>query len=216
MNVALKNNYSIRQAKHLFNAKGYEVYANTGALLPQLSFDAAATKVKSENDNKLIGDTDSDGVEWGLNLSIPLYNAGESRARIRQSKHQKWQAQERVLETEREVRATVSSAWEYMKSNEAKILAIKDQVKANKIALDGVQKEEALGNRTILDVLDAYQELLNSNVNEVTASRDYYVSAMQLLLSMGKLTAKDLKLGVDLYDAKDHYKETKRKWLALE
>ena len=216
MNIALRNNYSIRQAKHLFNAKGYEVYANTGALLPQLSFDAAATKAKSENDNKLIGDTDSDGVEWGLNLSIPLYNAGESRARIRQSKHQKWQAQERVLETEREVRATVSSAWEYMKSNEAKILAIKDQVKANEIALDGVQKEEALGNRTILDVLDAYQELLNSNVNEVTASRDYYVSAMQLLLSMGKLTAKDLKLGVDLYDAKDSYKDTRDKWLALE
>ena len=98
----------------------------------------------------------------------------------------------------------------------SKISAIKDQVKANEIALDGVQKEEALGNRTILDVLDAYQELLNSNVNEVTARRDYYVSAMQLLLSMGKLTAKDLKLGVDLYDAKKFYKETKDKWLALE
>jgi len=103
-----------------------------------------------------------------------------------------------------------------MKSNETKISAIKDQVKANEIALDGVQKEEALGNRTILDVLDAYQELLNSNVNEVKARRDYYVSAMQLLLSMGKLTAKDLKLGVDLYDAKEFYKETKGKWLALE
>ena len=216
LNVALNNNYSIRQAKHLFNSKGYEVYANTGALFPQLSFDAVASNVKSDNDNKLIGETTTDNVEWGLNLSIPLYNSGESRARIRQSKHQKWQAQEVVLETERQVKATVSSAWEYMKSNESKISAIKDQVEANKVALDGVQKEEALGNRTILDVLDAYQELLNSNVNEVTASRDYYVSAMQLLLSMGKLTAKDLKLGVDFYDAKKFYKETKDKWLALE
>ena len=116
------------------------------------------------------------------------------------------------METERQVKATVSSAWEYMKSNETKISAIKDQVNANKIALDGVQKEEALGNRTILDVLDAYQELLNSNVNEVTARRDYYVSAMQLLLSMGKLTAKDLNLGVDLYNAKEFYKETKDKY----
>ena len=216
MNIALKNNYSIKQAKHLFNAKGYEVYANTGALFPQLSFDAAAAKLKTEHDNHLIGDDTTDNVEWGLNLTIPLYNSGESRAKIRQSKHQKWQAQELVLETERLVKATVSSAWEYMKSNESKIEAIKDQVKANKIALDGVQKEEALGNRTILDVLDAYQELLNSNVNEVTARRDYYVSAMQLLLSMGKLTAKDLRLGVDLYDAKKFYKETKDKWLALE
>ena len=216
LETALKNNYSIKKARHLFNSKGYEVYANTGDLLPQLSFDAAASKVKSENDNALTGDSTTDSVEWGVNLTIPLYNAGESRAKIRQSKHQKWQAQEQVLETERQVKATVSSAWEYMKANESKISAIKDQVKANEIALDGVQKEEALGNRTILDVLDAYQELLNSNVNEVTARRDYYVSAMNLLVSMGKLTAKDLKLDVELYDAKKYYKETRGKWLSLE
>ena len=86
-----------------------------------------------------------------------------------------------MLEAERSVKATVSSAWEYMIANESKIKAIQDQVKANEIALDGVQKEEALGNRTILDVLDAYQELLNSKVNEVTARRDYYVSGMNLL-----------------------------------
>ena len=216
LETALKNNYSIKRARHLFNSKGYEVYANTGDLFPQLSFDAAASKVKSENDNALTGDSTTDSVEWGVNLTIPLYNAGESRAKIRQSKHQKWQAQEQVLETERQVKATVSSAWEYMKANESKISAIKDQVKANEIALDGVQKEEALGNRTILDVLDAYQELLNSNVNEVTARRDYYVSAMNLLVSMGKLTAKDLKLDVELYDAKKYYKETRGKWLSLE
>lgn len=215
MNIALKNNYSIKQAKHLYNSKGYAVYANTGALMPQLSFDAAASKVKSENDNALSGDTTTDSVEWGLNLSIPLYNAGESRAKIRQSKHQKWQAQEVMMETERQVRATFSSAWEIMKANETKISAIKEQVKANEIALDGVQKEEALGNRTILDVLDAYQELLNSSVNEVTARRNYYVSAMNVLVSMGKLTAKDLNLDVKLYDAKKYYKETKGKWLSL-
>ncbi len=216
LNVALKNNYTIRQAKHLYNSKGYEVYANTGALLPQLSFDASASRVDTDDNDNLVGDVTTDNVQWGLNLQIPLYNAGETRARIRQSKYQKWQAQEVVLEAERAVKATVSSAWEYMKANESQINAIKDQVKANKIALDGVQKEEALGNRTILDVLDAYQELLNSNVNEVTARRDYYVSAMNLLLSMGRLTARDLKLDVKLYDAKKFYKETRGKWLALE
>ena len=102
-----------------------------------------------------------------------------------------------------------------MQSNNSKIFAIIDQVKANQIALDGVQKEEALGNRTILDVLDAYQELLNSEVEEVKARRNYYVSAMSLLQAMGKLTAKDLKLGVDLYNAKKYYKETRDKWLSL-
>ena len=45
LETALKNNYSIKRARHLFNSKGYEVYANTGDLFPQLSFDAAASKL---------------------------------------------------------------------------------------------------------------------------------------------------------------------------
>lgn len=214
LNIAMINNYSIKQAKHLFDSKDYEVSANTGALLPQVSLDGLASKTKSDNEF-YTGDVTTDNVEWSANMTIPLYNSGESRAKIRQSKYQKWQAQEVVLEAERSVKSTVSSAWEYMTANDSKIQAIKEQVKANEIALDGVQKEEALGNRTILDVLDAYQELLNSNVNEVKARRDYYVSGMNLLLSMGKLTARDLNLDVNLYDAKKYYKETRDKWLSL-
>ena len=38
---------------------------------------------------------------------------------------------------------------------------------------------------------------------------------MNLLASMGKMTAKDLNLGVELYDADKYYKETKGKWLSL-
>ncbi len=214
LNVAMVKNYSIQAAKHMLTSKDYDISANTGALLPQVSLDGLVSKTKSEND-RYSGDVETDNVEWSVNMTIPLYNSGETRAKIRQAKYQKWQAQEQVLEAQRNVHAVVSSAWEYMKANESKISAIKDQVKANEIALDGVQKEEALGNRTILDVLDAYQELLNSNVNEVTARRDYYVSAMNLLLSMGKLTAEDLKLAVDLYNPKKFYKETRDKWLAL-
>ena len=215
LNVAMENNYSIRQAKHILDSQTYTVYANTGALLPQVSLDGSVSKVDSDSNQSIYGDITTDNVEWGVNMSIPLYDAGENRAKIRQSKYQKWQAQEQVLEAQRSVQAVVSQAWEYMISNASQIKALKDQIKANEIALDGVQKEEALGNRTILDVLDAYQELLNSNVSEVTARRDYYVSVMNLLVSMGKLTAEDLKLGVDIYNPKKFYKETRDKWLAL-
>ena len=144
-----------------------------------------------------------------------VYEGGETRAKIRQSKYQKWQAQEQVLEAERLVTSNVTSAWEYMVANKAMITSIKEQVRANEIALDGVQKEEALGNRTILDVLDAYQELLNSNVEEVKARRNYYVSAMTLLQAMGRLTARDLGLNVELYNAEKYSAETRNKWLSL-
>ena len=203
-----------RQAKNYFDSKDYDVKTNTGALLPQVSLDGVASRTRNYTDN-ISGVKEQDDLEWSVNMSIPLYEGGETRAKIRQSKYQKWQAQEQVLEAERLVTSNVTSAWEYMVANRAKIKSIKDQVKANEIALDGVQKEEALGNRTILDVLDAYQELLNSNVEEVKARRNYYVSGMNVLMAMGKLTAEDLKLNVDIYNPKKYYKETRDKWLSL-
>ena len=208
------NNYAIKSAKETLNAKVYDVSAKTGELLPQISLDGQLSNTQTNGD-MYDEDPDVDSAEIGINMTIPLYEAGETRAKIRQSKYLKWQAQEQVLEAERQAIADVTSAWEYMVANRAKIKSIKDQVKANEIALDGVQKEEALGNRTILDVLDAYQELLNSNVEEVKARRNYYVSGMNVLMAMGKLTAEDLKLGVDIYNPKKYYKETKGKWLSL-
>ena len=208
------NNYAIKSAKEMLNAKVYDVSAKTGELLPQISLDGKLANTQTSGD-MYTEDPDVDSAEIGVNMTIPLYEAGETRAKIRQSKYLKWQAQEQVLEAERQAVADVTSAWEYMVANRAKIKSIKDQVKANEIALDGVQKEEALGNRTILDVLDAYQELLNSNVEEVKARRNYYVSGMNVLMAMGKLTAEDLKLGVDIYNPKKYYKETRGKWLSL-
>jgi len=38
---------------------------------------------------------------------------------------------------------------------------------------------------------------------------------MVLLLSMGKLTAKDLNLNAELYNAEKYSKDTRGKWLSL-
>ena len=209
-----QNNFALLQAKEALKSREYAVKANYGSLSPQLS--ATGTAAKSKNNSKHHGDPNSsvDEVSWGLNASIPLYDAGENRARIRQSKYAKWQAQEGVLSAQRAAVSAVTGSWEAMVAYDAKIKALEEQVDANKIALEGVKKEEALGNRTILDVLTAFQTLLNSQVQVVTARRDYYLSSMQVMQAMGKLTAKNLKLNVDLYNAKQYYKDTRNKWLS--
>jgi len=214
LTYAKEHNFAVLAAKETLKAKDYTVSANTGALLPQVSLEGSANSTRSDLDT-LIKDRKQDYYSIGVNMNVPLYDAGENRAKIRQSKYQKWQAQELLLQAERQAVSETTKAWEYMAANHAKIKSVKEQIKANEIALDGVQKEETLGNRTILDVLDAYNELLSSKVEEVKARRDYFVSGMQVLAAMGKLTADELHLAVDIYDAEKYYKETKGKWLSL-
>lgn len=213
LSYAKINNYGLKAAKSALESRKHTVNATTGGLLPNI--DVVALNTRGQEYNPQTKDPETNTYRVEARMTVPLYNSGETRAKIRQSKYQKWQAHEQVLEAQRAMVSSVSSNWEYMISNKARIESVKDQIKAYEIALDGVQQEEALGNRTVLDVLDAYQSLLNSKVEEVRARRDYYVSGMQLLMSMGKLTAKDLKLAVNLYNAEKHSKETAGKWLSI-
>lgn len=213
LEYAKTHNYDLNAAKHTLKAKKYDVKTSQGELLPSINAYASAGRLKSQDYTMDKNPTDN-SVELGVNFSIPLYNAGSSRAKIRQSKYYRWQAQEDVLNTQDALHADITSYWEYLSANKAKIKSVKAQIKAYQVALNGVREEEALGNRTVLDVLNQYQYLLDSEVEEVTTRHDYYVSGLQLLQAMGKLTAADLKLDVDLYDADAKYKKTSGKWLS--
>ena len=84
-------------------------------------------------------------------------------------------------------------------------------MEANAIALEGVRQEADVGSRTILDVLDAEQELLDARVNNARAVRDRVVAAYNLLATVGQLTAQSLALNVPLYDAEQHSEDTEWK-----
>jgi outer membrane protein TolC len=90
--------------------------------------------------------------------------------------------------------------------------ALNTQIEASQIALEGVQKEALVGSRTVLDVLNAEQELLNARVNQVVSRRDEVVASYQLKAAVGSLTARDLALPVQLYDEQRNYNNTRGKW----
>lgn len=214
LNYAKANNYTYLAAQKSLKAAKYNVKSQEGALLPEVRFTAASGKNQSSSPLSA-KDPSTTSTTYTVDMSMPLYTGGATRANIRKSKYQRWQAQEALQEAEREVVSGVTANWEMMQTSKSNISAIKEQVKASAIALEGTQKEEALGNRTVLDVLNAYQTLLSSQVNEVQARHDYYVAGLQLMQSMGKLTAQKLNLKVDYYDAEANYRNTRNKWLSL-
>ena len=102
-----------------------------------------------------------------------------------------------------------------MQTSRARVRAFTSETKANRIALEGVTEEASAGLRTVLDILDAEQELLDSQVNLVTAKRDRVVAAFEVLRSVGRLTAGDTGLAVKVYDPKRHYEAVRLKLWGL-
>ena len=108
--------------------------------------------------------------------------------------------------TTRSAFASYQAAQKAIESNEV-------AVKANELALEGARAEQSVGTRTVLDVLNAEQELLNSQVALVTARRDAYVAGFQLLNAMGQAEAEDLGLdGGPLYDPLGNYRRVAGNW----
>ena len=79
----------------------------------------------------------------------------------------------------------------------------------------GVKKENEVGSRTLLDVLDTQQDLLEEKVEEVKAKRDKFITIFNLMAYMGQLSPIELSLDVDIYDLDESYLAVKNMWLGL-
>ncbi len=153
-------------------------------------------------------------AQAGVTLSLPIFQGGRPAALERQAQALAAAALEDVVAVERGVIAQVRSAWSSWQAAMAIVESSQTAVSAAELSLEGVRAENTIGNRTILDVLNAEQELLNTRVQLVTARRNAYVAGFSLLAAMGRAEARDLGLGGEepLYDPQVNYERVRGKW----
>ncbi|MEK0085427.1 TolC family outer membrane protein [Benzoatithermus flavus] len=151
----------------------------------------------------------------GLNLTIPLYQGGGEYARVRENRQLERQRRNELETAHRTVQEQVAASWDRLLAATAAIEAFRAEIKANEIALEGVQQEALVGSRTVLDVLDAEQELFTSQVNLVRARAEEILASYQLKLAVGQLTVDDLGLSVQPFDAEAHYQRTRTRLFGL-
>jgi outer membrane protein len=82
----------------------------------------------------------------------------------------------------------------------AGLTANEEQVRAARIAFEGVRQEAQVGLRTTLDVLNAQQELRSAELSLINARRDEYLASALVLSAVGRLEARYLTPGQPLYD----------------
>ena len=144
---------------------------------------------------------------------MPLYDGGAVSARTRIAAQVASQRREEHAQAVRNAVEASTEAWQLLQSTRAQIRAIAASVAAAEIALEGVRQETEVGSRTVLEVLDAEQELLDARVSLVRAQHDELVATYRLRRAAGTLTAENLGLPVELYDAGSRYDGSVPWWL---
>ncbi len=203
VDVAVRENFTLVRAKFDELSARHAIDEAQARLMPRLNVIGQAQQTYDSSG----GDNENTSMAAELQLTIPIYQAGAEYSEIRQTKETANRARLLVDNTRREVVDSAASAFEAYQTTLARIESLKSEVKSSEIALEGVQQEATVGARTVLDVLDAEQELLDGQVELVQAQRDATVASYQLLQALGRLTAQDLGLPVEIYDYDSHYVE---------
>ncbi|MCP4380291.1 MAG: TolC family outer membrane protein [Hyphomicrobiales bacterium] len=212
LEVALTTHPSIVAGLYNIDVASWNVRVREGALKPTVTLQGS---VGHRNAGTRAPDDWTDTASITGRLTMPLYQGGEIAAAVRELKETLGQRRIELDVTRAEVRQFLTSAWAILDATKAQIRAAAAQVAAQQLVLSGVIEERRVGQRTTLDVLDAQQDLLTAQVEQVRAQHDRVVAAYSLLAAYGRLNAEVLGLPVQIYDPTEHYYEVKDKWLGL-
>jgi outer membrane protein len=211
ISVATRESPDVVAALYREQAARFTVDRIWGELLPSVSVEAGYSQ-RFDPSRTL---EEREGASVSGRVSIPIYEGGAVHARVRQAKHTHLAALQEIERARTVAREGVLAAWAQLTAARAQLESDQAAVVAARTALTGVREEQKVGQRTILDVLNAEQEYLAAQVQLETTRRNVVVTSYLVLQSVGRLNSEYLGLTKLVYDPEVHYSEVRRQWWGI-
>ena len=149
---------------------------------------------------------------WGFKLQGLTWSFVEQ---TRQTKELASQSRMVLEQVRNQTRTAVASAWVSNEGAKVALTAAEFEVRAADIALRGVRREAAGGQRTTIDVLNAQQELTNARSRQIAAQPDRVIASYALLSAVGRLDVHNLSIDTPDYLPDAHYHQVQDAWHGL-
>ena len=152
-----------------------------------------AESTKSNDLSSTVDERDQETLK--AEITWPLFKGGKNSASLERSKRLNNRMKLLLDNALRTNEANVASAWSSFQSSESALTSVRSQVNAAEIANEGITVEYETGlGRTTLDVIQSNTILLTSKINLANSERNFFLSQLELLKSVGLLNAKYLKI----------------------
>ena len=129
----------------------------------------------------------SDFSAIGLNISIPIFNGGATRAKVKQNQVEIEKAEEDLQETELALQLAYENAISQLENSFISIHTQEQNVELAQKVLEDTQNNYELGLATLNEMLDVERELADAKNSLTNARLDYKLAEVELLKSQGKL-----------------------------
>jgi TolC family type I secretion outer membrane protein len=209
-NIAVINNFDVNIAKINYEMARNIALQSKTVLAPQVSLNALVEDVKRPSPNYGSNSKQrSLNKQAMINVSMDLYNGGSDFAKIRTAAADLSKFSSNYEYAKTLAINSVIEEWNNLESAYAEVKARTTQVESAQVALDGMVKEEAVGTRTILDVLDMEDKLFNAKLSLSNAINKRLVASYSLKQALGTLTAEQLKLPTTIFNTNEYKDQVK-------
>lgn len=192
---ALRNHPSLIEAQHGVSAAELAIRVAEASMAPKTTLTG---RVGIDQDSNIAS-------EIGINVGGVIYAGGTLSSNVRQLMASRDRTRAGLHLTSATIEQQVGNAYSFLEVARSSIQAYNLQIKAARVAFDGIREEATLGARTTIDVLNAEQELLTAQADLIGARSEEVKASYQVLAAMGLLTADHLRLPVQQYDPAAYY-----------
>jgi outer membrane protein len=183
------------------------------SLYPTVTLQGSASRSRDGDPTLSVFGTDQASVIG--QVTAPIYDGGTAASQTRQAKEVAAQSRLVLDQVRNQARTAATGAWVAHEGAKIAVSASESEVRAAGVALQGVQKEAAGGQRTTIDVLNSQQELTSAKARLIGAQRDRVIASYTLLSAIGKLDVKTLALNTPDYLPEVHYHQVRDAWHGL-
>jgi outer membrane protein len=182
-------------------------------LLPTITLQGSASR--SKDNDPTLGTFGTDQASIIGQLNAPIYDGGLAAAQTRQAKELSSVSRLVLDQVRTQARTAATGAWVSNEGAKTAVTAAEAEVRSAGVALAGVQREAAGGQRTTVDVLNAQQDLVSAKARLIGAQRDRVIASYALLSAVGKLDVQTLGLNTPDYLPEVHYHQVRDAWHGL-
>ncbi|NYT64584.1 TolC family outer membrane protein [Alcaligenaceae bacterium] len=184
---ARTDNAEIRSAQYGVQISDYEIDRAFGGHLPTVDLIAARRKVEGETiSTRLQSSTVS---SYGVQVAIPIFSGGLTSAQVSQARHNKDRATLELAAVQEDIAVQVTRQYQAVVSGVRRIAALEDAVDSTAAALHAIDMGYQAGTRTIIDILDAEDQLYQSKLDLTQARLEYVLARLTLYAAADSLDA---------------------------
>jgi outer membrane protein len=198
VSTALSQNAALTASRMAAEISRESYLAAFGGHLPTITASASRTWDLQNSSAVTVpstgaGSIDTKDIVWSVGISVPIFSAGATQSKVRQSNYTWKAAQAGYEKSLRQTEQLARDAYQGVISQIAQVGAFRQAVQSNTISLQATEAGYEVGTKTAIDVLTARQNLVNAQTSYAQARYSYLNNIVNLRLAAGNLDGATIK-----------------------